>query len=70
MSLSPDVWRDKNGPDWAHAQTLSSKDFPETHRQLVDDFTLEENDVIVIGSADEWIKAEYGAYAAAWTLIP
>ena len=29
----------------------------------------EENDVIVIGSADSLVKAEYGALAAAWTLI-
>ena len=37
--------------------------------QMVRLLQPEENDVIVIGSADSLVKAEYGALAAAWTLI-
>lgn len=46
-----------------------AKDFPLTHRQISKLLKLEENDVVVIASADSWEKAEYGALAAAWTLI-
>jgi len=44
-------------------------DFPIAHRQLMMLLRLRENDAVVIGSADTWSKAEYGALAAAWTLI-
>jgi len=44
------------------------KDFPKAATQ-VRKLEPEENDVIVIGSADSLAKAEYGALAAAWTLI-
>lgn len=44
-------------------------DFPKIHRKLVDSLEPEEDDVIVIGSADTLEKAEYGALAAAWTLL-
>jgi len=30
---------------------------------------MRENDAVVIGSADTWSRAEFGALAAAWTLI-
>jgi len=44
-------------------------DFPIAFRQISTLFKLKENDAIVIGSADTWSRAEYGALAAAWTLI-
>lgn len=46
-----------------------AEDFPEIHRELVDTLKPNENDVIVIGSADSLTKAEYGAWGAALTLI-
>lgn len=46
-----------------------AKDFPKAYCKLVEKVQLKEDDVIVIGSADAWEKAEYGALAAAWTLI-
>jgi predicted transcriptional regulator len=46
-----------------------SQDFPIAHRQITALLKLKENDAVVIGSADTWSKAEYGALAAAWTLI-
>jgi len=46
-----------------------SHDFPIAHRQIMAFLKLRENDVVVIGSADTWSRAEYGALAAAWTLI-
>jgi predicted transcriptional regulator len=46
-----------------------AKDFPSAFGQIAKHLLLEENDVIVIGSADAWDKAEYGALAAAWSLI-
>lgn len=46
-----------------------AKDFPKAFSQITRHLLLEENDVIVIGSADAWDKAEYGALAAAWSLI-
>ena len=45
------------------------RDYPLTHRQIIKLLKLEENDVVVIGSGDTWERAEYGALAAAWTLI-
>ncbi|MFB0514288.1 MAG: DUF4443 domain-containing protein [Candidatus Bathyarchaeia archaeon] len=46
-----------------------AKDFPDAFSQITKRLLLEENDVIVVGSADAWDKAEYGALAAAWSLI-
>ncbi len=46
-----------------------SKDFPAAFSEITKHLLLEENDVVVIGSADAWDKAEYGALAAAWSLI-
>lgn len=46
-----------------------AKDFPDAFSEITRHLLLEENDVIVIGSADAWDKAEYGALAAAWSLI-
>ncbi len=46
-----------------------SRDFPVVFRQITSLLKLRENDVVVIGSADTLSKAEYGAWAAAWTLI-
>jgi len=39
------------------------------HGKIVSSLKPNEGDVIVIGSADTWDKAEYGAIAAAWTLL-
>jgi len=46
-----------------------ARDFPEIFNQITKQLELEDNDVVVIGSADTWEKAEYGALAAGWTLI-
>jgi len=46
-----------------------SQDFPIVYRQITTLLKLKENDAVVIGSADTWSRAEYGALAAAWTLI-
>jgi len=46
-----------------------AKDFPKAADQMVRLLKPEENDVIVVGSADSLIKAEYGALAAAWALV-
>ncbi len=46
-----------------------AEDFPKIHRRLVDSLKPEENDAVVIGSADTSIKAEYGALAAALATI-
>lgn len=46
-----------------------AKDFPKAANQTVRLLKPEENDVIVVGSADSLVKAEYGALAAAWTLV-
>jgi len=46
-----------------------SRDFPEAYRQVMETLHPQEGDAIVIGSADEPRKAEYGALAAAWTLL-
>lgn len=44
-----------------------TKDFPEAANHIIKILKPEENDVIVIGSADCSVKAGYGALAAAWT---
>ena len=46
-----------------------ARDFPSVFSQLTEFLKLKENDAVVIGSADNWKQAEYGAWAAAWTLI-
>ena len=46
-----------------------AKDFPKIANQIVRLLQPEENDVIVVGSADSLVRAEYGALAAAWTLV-
>ena len=46
-----------------------AKDFPDAANQIVRLLEPEENDVIIIGSADSLGKAEYGTLAAAWTLL-
>jgi hypothetical protein len=46
-----------------------SEDFPDIYEKIVNSFKLTEGDVVVIGSADSCNKAEYGAIAAAWTLL-
>ncbi len=46
-----------------------AKDFPKASKQIVQLLEPEENDVIIIGSADNLGKAEYGTLAAAWTLL-
>ncbi len=46
-----------------------SKDFPDVSSQITELFRMKESDVVVVGYADSWKQAEYGALAAAWTLI-
>jgi predicted transcriptional regulator len=46
-----------------------AKDFPDAFKKITQGMSLEENDAVVIGCADTWDKAEYGALAAAWSLI-
>jgi len=46
-----------------------ARDFPVAYSQITERMSLEEKDVVVIGSAQTWGKAEYGAIAAAWTLV-
>jgi predicted transcriptional regulator len=46
-----------------------AKDFPKAANQMIRLLRPEENDVIVVGSADSLVRAEYGALAAAWTLV-
>lgn len=46
-----------------------SHDYPVVFQQLRSQLNLKENDIVIIGGADALDKAEYGAYAAAWTLI-
>ncbi|MBX5327766.1 MAG: DUF4443 domain-containing protein [Candidatus Bathyarchaeota archaeon] len=46
-----------------------AKDFPEAANQIFGLLKPEENDVIIIGSADNLADAEYGTLAAMWTLI-
>lgn len=46
-----------------------AEDFPNAAGQIVRLFGPEENDAIVISSAENSKKAEYGALAAAWTLL-
>jgi len=45
------------------------RDFPQAASQISDLLKPQENDVVIIASADEPSKAEYGVLAAAWTLI-
>jgi predicted transcriptional regulator len=47
----------------------AESDFPKATAQIFTLFKLEENDVIIIVSAEDLRKANYGALAAAWTLI-
>jgi predicted transcriptional regulator len=46
-----------------------AKDFPKAANQIVKLLEPEENDVIIIGSADSLGKAEYGTLAAAWKVL-
>lgn len=46
-----------------------AKDFPEAASQIFRLLDPKENDVIVIGSADNSAKAAYGTLAAAWTIV-
>jgi len=46
-----------------------ARDFPAAFDQITKRLKLEDNDAVVVGSANTWDKAEYGALAAAWTLI-
>ena len=46
-----------------------ASDFPKAYVQITNLFRLEENDVVIIVSADTINKAEYGVLAAAWSLV-
>jgi predicted transcriptional regulator len=44
-------------------------EYPDTYSKIMDILKPKEGDAVVIGSADTREKAEYGAIAAAWTLV-
>jgi Mn-dependent DtxR family transcriptional regulator len=46
-----------------------AKDFPRAASQIMASMSPEEDDVIIVSSADTLEKAEYGALAAAWMLL-
>ncbi|MBX5326781.1 MAG: DUF4443 domain-containing protein [Candidatus Bathyarchaeia archaeon] len=46
-----------------------AKDFPSIHATIMKTLKPSNGDAVVIGSAETWEKAEYGALAAAWTLL-
>jgi predicted transcriptional regulator len=46
-----------------------AKEYPDTYGRIMDALKPKEGDAVVIGSADTRQTAEYGAIAAAWTLI-
>jgi hypothetical protein len=46
-----------------------TKESPNAYENIMRSLKPKEGDVIVIGSAETWNKAEYGAIAAAWTLF-
>lgn len=46
-----------------------SKEYPSLIVQLLRSLNPEENDVIIVGGADDVYRAEYGAMAAMWTLL-
>ena len=46
-----------------------AEDFPEASTQISSLLGLKENDAIIVASSDSSCKAEYGALAAAWTLL-
>lgn len=62
------IYRDKKLIVPQVSQDLAM-DFPGAFRQITEKMRIEENDVIVIGSADTPKGAEVGALAAAWTLV-
>lgn len=45
------------------------KDFPKAATQIITLLKPEENDVVIVVSADSLDKAKYGSLAAAWTLL-
>jgi len=46
-----------------------AKDYPVAYKQIVELLNLEQNDVVIVGTAKTREKAEYGALAAALTLL-
>jgi len=46
-----------------------AKDYPVAYKQIVKLLDLEQNDVVIVGTAKTREKAEYGALAAALTLL-
>ena len=60
----------KNGKLVIPAVSLDlSKDYPIAFNQITSLMKLEEEDVIIISNADQRREAEYGALAAAWSII-
>lgn len=46
-----------------------ASDYPDAFRQIASSMDLEDRDVVIIGYADQPKEAEYGALAAAWTIV-
>ena len=45
------------------------KDFPDASKKILEEFSPENNDVIIVAGADSAIRAKRGAFAASWVLI-
>ena len=45
------------------------KQYPKTSKQIIEKLQPQENDAIVIASAESSLKAKRGAFAASWSLI-
>ena len=45
------------------------KDYLNAFKLIINILKPEEDDVVIINSADKLLEAEYGALAAAWTLL-
>jgi predicted transcriptional regulator len=45
------------------------KDYPKASTQILSSLAPQENDVVIVASADTALKAKRGAFAASWSLI-
>ncbi len=45
------------------------KDYPKAAKQILEQLTPEDNDVVIIAGADSALRAKRGAFAAGWTLL-
>jgi hypothetical protein len=45
------------------------KQYPKTTKQMLEQLQPQENDAIVVASAESSLRAKRGAFAASWSLI-